>query len=88
MTPNPPVHMNPEKEGREGRRERGSEDPLESMTDGSLADKSALVKSAESSGDWPRLPDGKIRSLPFLGLCQGGGRGAQSKERKGSNFAV
>ena len=30
----------------------------------------------------------KIRSLPFLGLRQGGGRGAQSKERKGSNFAA
>ena len=48
------------REGRKGGRERGSEDPLESMTDGSLADKSALVKRAESSGDWPRLPDGKI----------------------------
>ena len=35
-----------------------------------------------------RLPDGKIGSLPFLGLRQGGGRGAQSKERKGSNFAA
>ena len=35
----------------------------------------------------PWLPDGKISSLPFLGLRQGGGRGAQSKERKGSNFA-
>ena len=36
-----------------------------------------------------RLPDGKIRSLPFLGLRQGGGRGgAQSKGRKGSNFAA
>ena len=34
------------------------------------------------------LPDGKIWSLPFLGLRQGGGCGAQSKERKGSNFAA
>ena len=34
------------------------------------------------------LPDGKIWSLPFLGLRQGGGRGAQSKEGKGSNFAA
>ena len=29
----------------------------------------------------------KILSLPFLGLRLAGGRGAQSKERKGSNFA-
>ena len=35
-----------------------------------------------------RLPDGKIWSLPFLGLRRGGGRGAHSKERKGSNFAA
>ena len=35
-----------------------------------------------------RLPDGKIWSLPFLGLHVVGGRGAQSKERKGSNFAA
>ena len=35
------------------------------------------------------LTDGKICSLSFFfGLCQGGGQGAQSKERKGSNFAV
>ena len=34
---------------------------------------------------WSRLPDGKIWSLPFLGLRQGGGRGGA---RKGSNFAI
>ena len=35
------------------------------------------------------LPDSKIWSLPFLGLCQGGGHwGAiQASERRGSNFA-
>ena len=30
----------------------------------------------------------KISSLPFLGLCQGGEYGAQSKEKKGSKFAI
>ena len=35
-----------------------------------------------------RLPDGKIWSLPLLGLRQGGGCGAQFKERKGSKVAA
>ena len=33
-----------------------------------------------------RLPDGKIRSLSFLGLCQGGGRGGAIQGKEGIKF--
>ena len=35
-----------------------------------------------------RLPDGKIWSLPFFGLHQGGGHGGAIQERKWSNSAA
>ena len=31
----------------------------------------------------PRLPDGKIGSLPFLELCQGGGQGGTIQGKEG-----
>ena len=34
----------------------------------------------------PRLPDGKIWSLPCLGLCQGGGRGGAIQGKEGIKF--
>ena len=52
---------------------------------GNWAFRSAAAGQNEQSA---RLPDGIIGSLSFLGLRQGGGVGAQSKERKGSNFAA
>ena len=42
------------------------------------------------SSPWPwkrgGLPDGKIRSLPFLGLRQGGGRGGAIQGKEGIKF--
>ena len=40
----------------------------------------------EGSDKKHRLPDGKIGSLPFPGLCQGGGRGGAIQGKEGIKF--
>ena len=62
--------------------EAGDEDEVDA-DDGLEVEGLIPVMKKDKPQAW--LPDGEIGSLPFLGLCHGGGRGGAIQRKEGSD---